>query len=182
MKKGSYKSTQNNGLRILHRKTKKPKENKIDKDEQILGLIKCLQEGNTTPVFNYLKSKLSRTKKLVYIPTCKVEELRLELIKNSTPSEKLAKVKLKDLGVKTLFQEIVYYNKNRNFYIVDFLIPSIKTVVEIDGGYHGTEEQILKDAERTRIISSKGIKVIRFTNDAVFNDKFLKDKIILLLN
>lgn len=181
MKKGSYKSAQNNGLRILHRKTKNTKKNKIDKDEQILGLIKCLQEGNTAPVFNYLKSKLSRTKKLVYIPTCKAEELRLELIKNSTPSEKLAKVKLKDLGVKTLFQEIVYYNKNRNFYIVDFLISSIKTVVEIDGGYHNTKEQQLKDANRTKRLNLLGYNVVRFTNKEVYIQGFIEENVRKLL-
>jgi very-short-patch-repair endonuclease len=37
-------------------------------------------------------------------------------------------------------------------------------VVEIDGGYHSTEEQIEKDAQRTRFLEKQGCVVLRFTN------------------
>jgi very-short-patch-repair endonuclease len=50
-------------------------------------------------------------------------------------------------------------------YIVDFYCPKRRLVVEVDGGIHGgaTEE----DALRTALLESRGIEVLRFTNDDV---------------
>jgi very-short-patch-repair endonuclease len=52
-------------------------------------------------------------------------------------------------------------------YIVDFYCHKLKLVIEIDGGYHHTKEQMLLDEERTTTIEFQGLKVIRFTNDEV---------------
>ena len=52
-------------------------------------------------------------------------------------------------------------------YIVDFVCEEKKIVVEIDGGQHNTEDNIIKDLSRTKFIESKGYKVIRFWNNDI---------------
>lgn len=44
--------------------------------------------------------------------------------------------------------------------------------MEIDGGYHATEEQKIKDDQRSGEIMSvrPGVEVVRFTNDQVMNE------------
>ncbi|RTY71602.1 DUF559 domain-containing protein [Flavobacterium sp. LS1P28] len=54
-----------------------------------------------------------------------------------------------------------------SFYVADFYCHALKLVIEIDGGYHLTEEQQLLDEERTKHIEFQGLKVIRFTNEEV---------------
>ncbi len=52
-------------------------------------------------------------------------------------------------------------------FIVDFVCLSKKLVIEVDGDYHFTEEQIQLDNERTIILNDLGYKVIRFSNNEV---------------
>ena len=51
-------------------------------------------------------------------------------------------------------------------FIVDFYAPSLKLVVEIDGGYHAgrVAEDAARDAELVRLY---GVRVIRFGADRV---------------
>jgi very-short-patch-repair endonuclease len=56
------------------------------------------------------------------------------------------------------------------FYIADFYCHALLLVIEIDGGYHETDEQKVKDEERTELLRSNKITVIRFTNEAVLNN------------
>lgn len=67
----------------------------------------------------------------------------------------------KTLGVRFRRQHII------DDYIVDFVCLRKKLVVEIDGGYHFTEEQTSLDELRTAKLLSLGFKVIRFTNEEV---------------
>ncbi|MDR0292969.1 MAG: endonuclease domain-containing protein [Oscillospiraceae bacterium] len=69
-------------------------------------------------------------------------------------------------------------------YIVDFYCFSAKLVIELDGGQHYTEDGVAYDAERTKILESYGLKVIRFANPDIMNrfksvceaiDKAVKD-------
>ena len=55
-------------------------------------------------------------------------------------------------------------------YIVDFLFRKSKLVVEIDGGYHTTEEQQELDVIRTEWLEGQGYHVIRFSNEQVLFD------------
>jgi very-short-patch-repair endonuclease len=50
-------------------------------------------------------------------------------------------------------------------FVVDFCCPSVRLVVEVDGGIHDT----LRDADeaRERLLNELGFKVLRFTNDQV---------------
>ena len=52
-------------------------------------------------------------------------------------------------------------------YIVDFVCLSKKLVVEVDGGYHYTDEQMKLDNIRTDFLNRMGYSVIRFTNEQV---------------
>jgi very-short-patch-repair endonuclease len=52
-------------------------------------------------------------------------------------------------------------------YIADFYCHKLKLVIEIDGGYHLSEEQQVLDKERTATIEFQGLKVIRFSNEKV---------------
>ncbi|WP_081897812.1 exodeoxyribonuclease V subunit beta [Flavobacterium sp. 83] len=52
-------------------------------------------------------------------------------------------------------------------FIVDFVCLSKKLVLEVDGEYHFTEEQIQLDNYRTITLNKLGYKVIRFTNEQV---------------
>ena len=52
-------------------------------------------------------------------------------------------------------------------FIADFYDPVNKVVIEVDGGYHNTEEQKERDAERDYILRKWGYKVHRITNATV---------------
>ena len=52
-------------------------------------------------------------------------------------------------------------------YIADFYCHELKLVIEVDGGYHQTKEQLILDNRRTDDIEFQGLKLIRFTNEEV---------------
>jgi very-short-patch-repair endonuclease len=55
-------------------------------------------------------------------------------------------------------------------FILDFYCPARRLVVEVDGGYHQSEEQRARDALRTGELERLGMTVLRFTNDEVMTD------------
>ena len=55
-------------------------------------------------------------------------------------------------------------------YIVEFACLSKKLVVEVDGEYHYTEEQMILDNIRTDFLNRMGYNVIRFANEQVINN------------
>lgn len=75
--------------------------------------------------------------------------------------DKLSKNKLK--GYKFRRQHPILY------YIADFYCHEVRLIIEIDGGYHNTEEQDTKDKERTEDLKSNGLTVIRFKNESILN-------------
>ena len=74
------------------------------------------------------------------------------------------RVRANSLGHKFLFQYII------GEYIVDFLCPDCKLIIEVDGDYHTELTQQHDDEIRTRWLENAGYKVIRFTNEQVLND------------
>jgi very-short-patch-repair endonuclease len=52
-------------------------------------------------------------------------------------------------------------------YIPDFYIHVQRLVIEVDGESHFTPEAQIYDAERTAVLESIGLRVIRFTNQEV---------------
>jgi very-short-patch-repair endonuclease len=55
-------------------------------------------------------------------------------------------------------------------YIVDFVAPTIKLVIEVDGSQHFTGSNLTYDSERTDFLVSSGYQVIRFDNLQVLGD------------
>ena len=55
-------------------------------------------------------------------------------------------------------------------FIADFYCHEAKLVVEADGGIHNEIEIKERDEERTYMIEKLGLKVIRFTNEAILNN------------
>lgn len=55
-------------------------------------------------------------------------------------------------------------------FIADFACIEKRLVVEVDGLYHLTDEQIEEDRKRTYHISQLGYRVIRFTNEEIMTD------------
>ena len=52
-------------------------------------------------------------------------------------------------------------------YIVDFYIASAKIVIELDGSQHYDPKARQRDSERTRVLESRGLTVIRIPNNEV---------------
>ncbi|MBF0511088.1 MAG: endonuclease domain-containing protein [Candidatus Omnitrophica bacterium] len=50
------------------------------------------------------------------------------------------------------------------YYIADFYCPSLKMVIEVDGGQHFSEEGIKHDHQREAFLKKMGIKVLRLNN------------------
>ncbi|MBQ8462498.1 MAG: endonuclease domain-containing protein [Prevotella sp.] len=73
-------------------------------------------------------------------------------------------LKAKGLGVSFKRQHII------GGYIVDFACLPSKLVVELDGGYHQMPHQQVSDALRQEWLEDRGYRVVRFTNEELFND------------
>lgn len=73
-------------------------------------------------------------------------------------------VRANSLGHKFLYQYII------GQFIVDFLCPDCKLIIEVDGGYHSEPEQQYDDELRTQMLEELGYRVIRFTNEQVLFD------------
>ncbi|WP_228547190.1 endonuclease domain-containing protein [Nonlabens antarcticus] len=55
-------------------------------------------------------------------------------------------------------------------YILDFYCHRIRLSIEIDGGYHLTQERNVKDKVRTAYLQDLGISEIRFKNSEITDD------------
>lgn len=73
-------------------------------------------------------------------------------------------LKAKSLGVSFKRQHII------GGYIVDFACLSSKQIVELDGGYHQVSHQQVSDALRQEWLEGRGYRVVRFTNEELFNN------------
>ncbi|MEI6747288.1 MAG: DUF559 domain-containing protein [Methylococcaceae bacterium] len=93
--------------------------------------------------------------------------LARELRKNQTGAEEFLSYHIRRkqiLGVQ--------FNRQRPIagYIVDFYGVEAKLVIELDGSQHYEPDAIAYDFERTKVLESLGLKVIRFDNAQVFSE------------
>ena len=86
--------------------------------------------------------------------------------KNATVAERVLweHIRQDALGVKIQRQHII------GDFIVDFLAPNERLIIEVDGAYHAEPRQKADDELRTGILEGKGYKVIRFSNEDVLYD------------
>jgi ATP-dependent exoDNAse (exonuclease V) beta subunit/very-short-patch-repair endonuclease len=89
-----------------------------------------------------------------------------QMRKNPTNAEKIlwSEIRSKSLNYKFRQQHLI------DSFIVDFVCLSQKLVIEVDGEYHLTQEQIQIDNERTIVLNNLGYKLIRFTNKQVIEN------------
>ena len=104
---------------------------------------------------------------MFYGASPKLFEFARNLRMNETEAEKLLWAyisKKKVNGLRFRRQHPVLY------FIADFFCPKAKLIIEVDGGVHKLPSQYEYDKNRDKELAAYGLKVIRFTNDEVFND------------
>lgn len=89
------------------------------------------------------------------------------LRKNMTNAEILLWSRIKGKQLKG-YQ--FYRQKIIGSYIVDFLCPSAKLVIEIDGGQHFSVGGQQKDMQRDNAMRSLGLRVLRFSDTEVLGN------------
>ena len=93
----------------------------------------------------------------------KLSNYARQLRKDATPEERKLWVFLKGLDVH------VYRQRPIDHYIVDFYIHDASLVIEVDGCQHYMEEKN-HDDERTQVLESYELTMIRFANKAVLEN------------
>lgn len=95
-----------------------------------------------------------------------LKEIAKENRKNPTMAEKIMweLIRNNKFGFKFRRQHII------GNYIVDFVNLELNLVIEIDGEYHSTFNQKLKDNQRTESLTKQGFTIIRFKNHEVLTD------------
>ena len=143
----------NNSIRKIFRKMRKEYRNSII--------------GGETP-----KSE----KKSIYTIA---EEFAKERKEKATDEELDVLEQMEELGIPNIeFQKPVFIKdengKPYKFYIADFLDTKNKIDIEIDGGYHTTEDQKMKDSIRDDDFREMGYDIFRITNDQVNSGKAME--------
>ena len=63
-----------------------------------------------------------------------------------------------------------YRQRPIGIYIVDFYCPAAKLIIEVDGGQHYEEKGMRDDKIRDEYLLKRGLLVIRFPINEVFDD------------
>ncbi len=63
----------------------------------------------------------------------------------------------------------IFRQRPIDHYIVDFYIPRLRLIIEIDGSHHESPEEMEYDAVRTEILQSYDLRIIRFSNTEVLH-------------
>lgn len=68
-------------------------------------------------------------------------------------------------------------------YVADFYCHKLKLVIEIDGGIHLSHEVKNNDKLRDEFMQSRGLKIVRFTNDEVsIRGEYVVEKLREVIN
>ena len=112
------------------------------------------------------------------------EQFRKELVSKATKSELELKKFLDKNMIAYKFQKVVYVSVDckQKFYIADFFFKQYNLIVELDGGYHNTPDQKIKDDMRTMHLRRAGYFVLRFDNSRTDDCKSLYADIIKFIS
>lgn len=144
--------------------------------------------GNNNKPVKQKSSKKQNNKPTVVVESTKdiSERFRKELVSKATGAELKFKQFLDKNMVAYKFQKIVYVSVDckQKFYIADFFFKQYNLIVELDGGYHNTQDQKIKDDMRTMHLRRAGYFVLRFDNSrtddcrSLYNEifSFIKEK------
>ena len=97
----------------------------------------------------------------------KLKELARKLRNNSTKSEIALWQKLKR---NQMYGYDFHRQKPINEFIVDFFCNKLQLAIECDGYSHQILEVWEKDKNKTKILNSLGIRVLRFSDYQIMND------------
>ena len=108
-----------------------------------------------------------------------IRQIRYDLLSHTTEAENAAARNCKLLGYEIVQQQPI--TTGRKLYFADIYIPSIKTILELDGGYHYTKDQKRKDGNRSSGIWRLGYHVVRLSNHDARDIKKVKAKIDMII-
>lgn len=99
---------------------------------------------------------------------------RYELLKEFAKENKKFPTEAESLLWQHIRSKQLWFKFNRQHivgdYIVDFICIERNLVIEVDGGYHSEYEQMERDECRTEHLEKMGLRVIRFSNEDIFNN------------
>src|SRR5688572_12398153 len=96
--------------------------------------------------------------------TSKIVEAARHLRQELTPAEAILWAALRGRRVAGLkFRRQHPYDR----FVLDFFCVEHQLEVEVDGGIHTNPQQAAHDAERTKFLEEKGMRVLRFSNREV---------------
>ncbi len=97
------------------------------------------------------------------VPPAKLERAR-QLRREMTPQEAILWKHLRGdrLGYHFRRQQVI------DGFIVDFYCHAAALIIEIDGAIH--QQQADYDHERDAVLSARGLRIVRFTNDEIQNN------------
>jgi len=99
--------------------------------------------------------------------TAKIIAAARELRRQMTPAEKKLWQALRDRRLAGLkFRRQHPYEQ----FILDAFCVEHQLEVEVDGGIHTNPEQAAYDKERSEFLRVRGIRVMRFSNEAIMSD------------
>jgi len=155
--------------------------------EEIIWIKKHTSSKDKKSVRDFLKKpskKKSKPKRIKYTKT-KVEEnshtdtwikkTRSKLLINETQSEKEFYSVLSTLNVP--FEKQYPFVINKKIFFADAVFHKTHTVIEIDGGYHNKPDVKKRDAERTKMLNAIGYRVIRITNEEIYDIPLFMNRI-----
>lgn len=94
------------------------------------------------------------------------QERAKSLYERRPESEILFEKRLIELGIRFMPQKA--FIAGDYYCIVDFYLPKPdRVIIEIDGGYHGTPEQIARDKRKDEYLVSRKFRVVRVKNEDV---------------
>lgn len=120
-------------------------------------------KGITTKIANAKNNKLSDNVRIWVIKT------KASLDEKSTKSENKMNYFLRKRLKMDFEKNKPFRIKGRQFF-ADFYIKLSNAIIEVDGGYHDTEEQREKDSIRDAYFESIGIKTYRIKNEDVYGN------------
>ena len=114
-----------------------------------------------------------------------ITEAARTLRNNPTTAEDILwrHIRNKQLGKKFLRQKPIIFtlNNQKRFIVADFFCKEAKLIIELDGYIHDARKEY--DDSRDKIVKLYGYRVIRFTNDEVYeNIDEVITKILIAIN
>lgn len=91
-----------------------------------------------------------------------VRRIRQDLMSKTSDAEKAAIRNCERLGYKVVRQQPIL--TGRKMYFADIYIPLLKLIIEVNGGYHFTDNQKRKDKNRSQGVRRLGYSLFNIKN------------------